>query len=279
MRLTSVCASLASWAIIAASFNVSASVRHDEGIGFYVGYDKLARVASGTYAELSNPNVDHLTLLLDHGNHFHGIGTYSYTGPTSAPQVLPTNTNNRVPEISSRENPLPLEMGSGLYAGTLRSAVGSSEYSHLGIASIQSLAGHPSGSMEDVLFQSSNNRWSGSLPNVELSLRLVESTPGLHVGTETTKDIYTTGDVFNLGMGNDFEFKPIYWVDATAPVGTYSATFTLLNTQTGSTIKDSGTFHFDFTVSSVPEPSTYAMLIAGLFMVTSLARRRYQYLS
>jgi hypothetical protein len=266
-------AGLAGWAIMMVSFNVSASSRHDEGIGFYIGYDGLATIASGTYAGLPNPNADHLTLLLDHGEHFHGIGAYSYSGQASAPNVLPTNANNRVPEISSLENPLPLEIGSGLYDGTLRSAVGSSEYSHLGIASIQSLAGRASGSMEDILFQSSSNRWSGPLNNVELGLRLVESTEGLHVGTETTKDIYGTGDVFNLGMSNNFEFKPIYWVDASAPGGIYSATFELLNTETGSSIKDSGTFHLDFAVSPIPEPSTYAMLLAGLFFVTWAARR------
>jgi hypothetical protein len=127
--------------------------------------------------------------------------------------------------------------------------------------------------MENILFQSSNNRWSGTLNNVELGLRLVESTEGLHVGTESTKDIYSTDDVFNLGMSNNFEFKPIYWVDLSAPGGIYSATFELLNTETGSSIKDSGTFHLDFAVSPIPEPSTYAMLLAGLFFVTRAARR------
>src|SRR5690348_16557896 len=86
--------------------NLSAASRHNEGIGFYIGYDSLAAVASGTYAGLSNPNVDRLTLLFDHGNHFHGIGAYSYSGSASAPVVLSTNANNRIPEISSREEPL-----------------------------------------------------------------------------------------------------------------------------------------------------------------------------
>lgn len=254
--------------------DLSAASRHDEGIGFYIGYDSLATVASGTYAGLSNPNMNRLTLLLDHGEHFHGIGTYSYSGPAGAPDVLSTNVNNRIPEISSNEAPLVLAPGSGLYAGTLRTEVGSSEYSYLGIASIQSLSGHAAGSAEDVLFRSSNNRWSGQLNNTDIALRLVESTAGLHVGTETTKDIFASSDVFGLGAGNSLEFEPVYWVDGTAPSGTYSATFELLNTQTGSAIKDSGTFHFDFAVSPVPEPGTYAMLIAGLLVVTSMARRR-----
>ncbi|ODT73734.1 MAG: hypothetical protein ABS69_13355 [Nitrosomonadales bacterium SCN 54-20] len=255
-------------------FTSSAASRHDEGIGFYIGYDGLSTLTSGTYAGLSNPNSNRLTLLLDHGNHFHGIGTYSHTGPVTTPAVLSTNTNNHVPEVSSGEGPLPLAQGSGFYAGTLRTSTGSSEYSYLGIASIQSLANHPSGSMEDVLFQSSNNRWSGQLNDAEIGLRLVESTPGLHIGTETTKDIYNDGDIFSLGAGNDFEFKPVYWINAAAPAGIYSATFELLNMRTGSSILDSGTFHFDFNVSPVPEPRTYAMFLAGLLMLGSIVRRR-----
>ncbi len=275
MRLPLAFASLTSLAILA-SFNVSAAARYDEGIGFYVGYDGLATVASATYAGLSNPNADRLTLLFDHGNHFHGIGAYSYTGSAMVPDVLSTNANNRIPEVSSRENPLPLAAGGGLYAGTLRTNAGSSEHSHLGIASIKSLSGHASGSAEDILFQSSGNRWSGQLHNVEIGLKLVDSTPGLHVGMETTKDVYGTNDVFNLGAGDSFEFKPVYWIDAAAPVGIYSATFELWNTAAASPIKDSGTFHFDFAVSPVPEPSTYAMLVTGLFMVIWATRRQPQ---
>lgn len=252
----------------------SAASRQDEGIGFYIGYDGLSTIASGTYAGLSNPNADRLTLLLDHGSHFHGIGAYSYTGPAAAPTILSTNTNNRIPEISSREEPLPLAQGDGFYAGTLRTDVGSSEYSYLGIASIQSLAGHPAGSTEDILLQSSSNRWSGPLNDVEIGLRLVDRTPGLHIGTETTKDIYASGDLFTLGAGNDFEFKPVYWVDAAAPAGVYTATFELLNTAAGSPIMNSGTFHFDFAVSPVPEPGSYAMFLAGLLMLVSMVRRQ-----
>lgn len=56
MRLPLAFTSLTSLAILA-SLNVSASARHDEGIGFYVGDDGLAIVASGTNAGLSNPNA------------------------------------------------------------------------------------------------------------------------------------------------------------------------------------------------------------------------------
>lgn len=278
MSLTSKSSILGLVALALTPFPSSAASRHDEGIGFYIGYDGLSTLTSGMYAGLSNPNSNRLTLLLDHGNHFHGIGTYSYTGPTASPAILSTNTNNRIPEISSKEEPLPLAQGNGIYADTLRTNVSSSEYSYLGIASIQSLANHPSGSMEDVLFQSSNNRWSDQLNDGEIGLRLVESTPGLHIGTETTKDVYAGSEIFTLGAGNDFEFKPVYWVDTAAPAGIYSATFELLNTETGSSILDSGTFHFDFNVSPIPEPRTYAMFLAGLLLAGSIVRRRLHWL-
>ena len=85
------------------------------------------------------------------------------------------------------------------------------------------------------------------------------------------------GDIFTVGTGNDFEFKPVYWVDAAAPAGIYSATFELLKTGTGSSILDSGSFHFDFNVSPIPEPRTYAMFLAGLLVSGSIVRRRLHY--
>lgn len=259
--------------MIAASLNVSASPQPGEGI-VYIGYDALATITSGAYAGLSNPNANRLTLLFDHGNHFHGIGTYSYTGLTSSPEILPTNINNRIPEISSGEQPLSLITGSGLYAGTLRSSAGGSEYSHLGIASIQSLAGHAPGSTEDILFHSSGDRWSGTLDGAQLGLRLVSNTPGLHIGTETILDLYDGSDVIALGAGNSFEFKPVYWVDANAATGIYSATFELLNSSPDSSLQSSRLFSFDFSVAAVPEPKAYTMFSTGLCLLAWTRRRR-----
>ena len=260
--------------MIAVSLEVSASSRHDEGIGFYIGYDALTTLNSGTYTGLPNPNANRLTLLLDHGNHFHGIGTYSYTGLPDAPEILSTSTNNRIPEISSGESPLLLTAGNDLYTGMLRSSVGSSEYSYLGIASIKSLAGHAPGSTEDILFHSSSDRWSGTLDGAQLGLRLVSNTPGLHIGTETILDLYENSDVIALGAGNSFEFKPVYWVDANASAGIYSATFELLNDSPDSSLQSSGLFSFDFSVTSVPEPKTYTMFATGLFLLAWTRRRR-----
>ena len=130
--------------------HASEPLRADEGIGFYVGIDSLATIASGTYAGLANPNYGRLTYLMEHGNHFHGIGAYSYTGGAAAPVINGSNANNRIPELSARISPLPgtlaLSAGSGEFAGKLVSGVlGDSvahhDYSYLGTSSIQSLSG------------------------------------------------------------------------------------------------------------------------------------------
>jgi len=88
-----------------------AEVRHDDGIGIYVGIDGRQTIPTGVYTGLANPTANRLIFLFDHGDHFHGIGAYSYTGPAGAPTIVPTSTNNRLPEITSGESPLPLTAG------------------------------------------------------------------------------------------------------------------------------------------------------------------------
>lgn len=260
--------------LLCANAQAGEEIRRDEGIGFYVGVDNLATL-SGAYAGLPNPNFDRLTLLFEHGNHYHGIGTYSLVGPAPHPGVVSTNSNNRIPETYTGDDPLPLAAGSGLYADALRSAVGPSEYSFLGIASVQTLAGYAPGSPEDVLFHSSGDRWSRSLGSAVVGLQLVSATAGLHVGTDAVKNLFESSDTILLGAGNTFEFKPVYWVGNTAAAGTYSATFRLVDLAATGPLANSGEFHFDFAVAApVPEPELYAMLALGLPLVAWAARRR-----
>jgi hypothetical protein len=248
-------------------------VRHDEGIGFYVGIDGRTTL-TGTYSGLPNPNLGRLTLLFDHGDHFHGIGTYSLAGPAPHPNVVPTNSNNRIPEIYTGEAPLSLAPGGGLYDGRYRSMVNDSEYSFLGMASIQSLAGFGAGTPESTLFNSSGGRWNQPLDGVWVGLELLSATPGLHVGTESVLNLFSASNTVLLGAGNSFEFKPVYWVDGLAAAGTYSATFRLVDVMAGSLVGPSGTFSFDFQVTPVPEPGTYGMMLAGLLAMAWVARRR-----
>jgi len=258
---------------IAPAFGIA---READGIGIYVGVDARTTVPTGALAGLPEPNFGRLTFLYDHGDHFHGIGAYSYTGAAPHPGVRDTNSNNRLPETFSMEPPLPLTPGTGLYAGKLRSDVGASEYSYLGVASIQTLAGFPAGSTETILLNSSGGRWASSLAGVTVGLKLLSATPGLHVGTASVSNLFAGSDTILLGLGNSFEFKPVYWVDATAPVGKYSAEFKLVNLNPTSPYGDSGRFYLDFGVAAapVPEPETYALMICGIAMVGFALRKR-----
>lgn len=218
--------------LLAVSMSAHADVRFNDGIGLYVGLDSRATFPSGGYAGLPNPNYNRLSLLFDHGNHFHAVGLYSYAGAAPNPVVLPTNSTNSIPEAVSHgipQAPLQLEAGSGLYAGTLRSMVGDSEYSHLGIASIQTLAGFDPASPEAVLYSSSGNRWSQPMTGVTIGLELLDATLGLKIGNATTTDLFAFGNTILLGFGNSFEFDPVYWVDGAAATGEYAARFRLGN--------------------------------------------------
>ena len=257
--------------LASASVSAQAELRRDEGIGFYIGLDTRLVNVGGTYNGLDNPNGNRITLLLEHVDHYHGIGTYSLTGPAGLPTVVDTNSNNQIPEVSSGEEPLPLSSGAGLYAGTLRSAVGDSEYSYLGMASTASLDGFPVASPEYVLYNSSAGRWAGSLAGVEVGLQLVSLTPGLNVGTDTDTNIFDGGDVYSLGDGAGIEFKPVFWVASDAPGGTYTAGFRLINLTDGSDVTDSGRFYINF--APVPEPETYALFGLGLLLLGVVRRR------
>ena len=254
--------------------------RFSEGIGYYVGIDSRVTFPSGTYAGQVNPNVGRLSFLFDHGDHYHGIGTYSLSGPAGAPVVEPTNANNRIPELYSRTggdtDAIRLLPGSGAFAGGWASAVlpegtATHDYSHLGVASVQSLNGLSP--MADVLFHSSGDRWSALYQNVSVGLKLVSATPGLKLAAGGMMDIFGGGNTFTLGASDSFEFKPTYYVGAGAAAGVYTAQFQLVNLGSNLNARDGGNFYIDVSVPAIPEPGTWAMLAAGLLFVAVRARR------
>jgi hypothetical protein len=274
-------------ALLASSWAVSASaadgIRWSEGIGFYVGVDGRQTNPSGTFAGVANPNANRLTLLLDHGDHFHGIGAYSLAGTAVAPVVVPTSTNNRIPEPHSRVSPqasaLQMVAGAGSMAGSWVSAASGSPtnqaYGHLGIASIQSLAGLSPEA--DVLLRSSADRWSGNPSGVVVGLKLDAISQGLKVSANGDADVFAGVTVLTLGALEAFSFLPTFHVDRSAAAGTYSASFSLVNLAAeGSPVLSGGQFHFDFSVPAapVPEPATMGLLMAGLAVVASVALRR-----
>lgn len=267
--------------MFAAASQASEGVRFDEGIGFYVGIDSRTSVASGTFAGLINPNAGRLTLLFDHGDHFHGIGAFGYSGTAASPVVAPTNDG--IPESFTRTSPetsaIELQPGFGGFAGSWVSGVLAEssvvhEYSHLGVAGIQTLVGR--GAAADVLYGSSAGRWSQLHGPVTVGLKLESITPGLKVAAGGVRDIFGGSDVYSLGSLDSIDFLPTFHADASAMPGTYTARFSLLNIGGDAAIANGGTFYVDFAVpvAAVPEPETYALMLAGLAVLACRARRR-----
>jgi hypothetical protein len=221
---------------------------------YYIGLDGLEALTSGTYSGQPNPNRGHLTLLFNHGDHFHGIGAFSYSGPVESPVVAPTNTNNRLPETSSLQPPLSLTPGTDpLYFGKLVSNPSDAEYSRLPLGSVQALRNAKPGREAHTLFHSSNDRWTPAFPDAVIALQLVSKTAGLHVGTDSRMDVLEyPGDFVILGKGKSakLKFNPVFWTESAAATGTYSVELRLLdlNPNPEKRVKPSGTFNLDFQV-------------------------------
>ncbi|TWT88947.1 hypothetical protein Mal64_24370 [Pseudobythopirellula maris] len=242
---------------------------------YYIGidsrdtpYDAPASEGGGAYPD--NPNENRLTLLLQHGSHYHGIGQYTYSGSAASPTLVDTNSNNRLPEGYTGQEPLPLLPGSGVYAGKMTSkALFGVTYSDLEMLNVQSLDG--AGALEQVLFDSSSGRWNAEFDTAHIHLELVSvSSPLLGVGTLGNPNALSFGGDVHLGDGDElFSFTPVLWVDEAAPVGTYSAEFRLVDES--SAFGDSGRFFID--VQQVPEPT--ALSLAGVVMIAlGVTRRR-----
>ncbi|MDT7836869.1 all3515 family Zur-repressed PEP-CTERM protein [Aquabacterium sp. OR-4] len=273
-RLTAL--ACAAWACSAPA---QAAVRAADGIGYYIAVDSLATVASGSFAGLANPNAGRLTLLFDHGNHFHGIGAYSLGGSSSAPLVQDTNSNNRLPETYTRVSPqtsaITLQAGSGAYSGYWTSlGVPASdpthEYALLGMAGIQSLAGL--GAEAEVLRNSSAQRWNAAPADVQVGLRLLSATPGLQFTLDgTAGHAFAASDTVALGSLDSLDALPVAQVLMGAAAGVYTAQFQLLQLGGNGAVLDGGRFYLDVQVPAVPEPQAALLLALGL---AGLAWRR-----
>jgi hypothetical protein len=247
---------------------------------FYVGVDGSEVLETGDYAGLKNPNYNRLTFLFAHveddptTNHFHSIGAYSYSDSVDNPVINSTNANNRIPETYTGLPPLTLQLGTGVYADRLVSSLTAEEYSNIEMEPVSSLQNNEDPGAQ-YLFNSSSGRWSGSLGDAVVGLELVAKSSGLNIADEAGTNILTqVGDTYTIGSGDNFAFTPTFWTDASAPIGTYSATFRLQDLGTANArtpLGGSGTFSMDYQV--VPEPSSSLGLIAfGLLAFT--AKRR-----
>jgi hypothetical protein len=243
-------------------------------VSYYVGIDSRSAPfnapGGGQYPD--QPNFNRLTLLLHHGNHFHSIGRYAYTGPADSPTVI--FANSLIPEASYSMPPITLRTsGTGAWAGTFRSGLPSSlpqdvEYGNFEFRNVHSLDG-----VDNVTYNSSSGRWNGFFDEADVHLELVSKSAGLNISFSggLTDDLVNPGDDVHLGDGDEmFSLTPIFWADAATPLGSLlSATFRLTD-ETG-TFGSSG--HFTINFQTIPEPSGL-LLVGGLALGMVFRRRR-----
>jgi hypothetical protein len=249
---------------------------------YYFAIDSRATLPSGTYAGLANPNFNRLTMLLNHGNHYHSIGSMTYTGPASSPSVV-EGINRRIPEYYTGQSPLDLTrngpLGTGFYNDKLVNnpfdpAPFPDDYSDIRFRSVDQLSSFAVGSEQHTLYISSGNRWSSTLAAANVRIELVSITPGLHVGTATNPFAMTQpGDSLVVG-GTNLEFNPIFWTLGTAPLGSqYMAAFRLHDDN--GVYGESGTFIFDFEAAAViPEPGSGMLALGGVAILLGLSLNR-----
>lgn len=251
---------------------------------------------SPDYFGLQNPNYNRLTFIVAdvptvERAHFHSVGAYTYTGPTSSPTTQDTfflnNTDlqlNRAPEpiFPVPVPPVSLVPGTGANAGRLVSPqVDGVKYEDLRMQSVQNLATFPTGSVEHFLFNGNvftdpttgiaQPRWNGPLPGAQVGLQLLSISNGLNIADHTGASILQNpGDIHPLGPGNSFFFSPTFWTEGTAAVGTYSAEFRFID-QAG-VFDPSGRFFLD--VQVVPVPAAVWLFGSGLAAMAGFARRQ-----
>jgi hypothetical protein len=262
---------------------VMAGASRGELVQYYVGRDLRQTIPSGVYSGLANPNFNRLTMLLQHGDHYHGKSTYSYVGPNKGAdtQVVPYSATsggiptNYVPE--GMAPPIALMKGDGVFAGKYISGLTPGlEYADIEFGSVDALAGFAPGSAEDVLWRSSGGRWMGSMANTVIDMVLVDISPGLVVAaSDGTTLMAAAGDVYSLGDGGaGLSFRPVF-VSTAAPGALQYASFKFVDRGTGNSggpWLESGVFQFNFQV--VPEPSSLALGGVGGLLVLVGARRR-----
>ena len=247
---------------------------------YYIGIDARSTpfnapgtLGGGAYPDA--PNHNRLTLLYQHGNHYHGVGTHAWSGPAATSTLSDTNSNNRLPETYTGQLPLPLMPGAGAYAGkNVTQHILGVNYSDLEIRSVHSLdktVTDPRGA-EEVLFNSSSGRWNQPFDTAHIHLELLNvSSPLLNVGTPTDPSALAVGGDVHVGDGDErFSFTTVLWVDATAPVGNYWAEFKLVD-ESG-TYGDSGRFFID--VRQVPEPTSLGLGVLATAAIAAVRRHR-----
>jgi hypothetical protein len=172
--------------------------------------------------------------------------------------VNDSNAGNRIPEVYTGLPGITLLADAApIWVGKLISKKQEERYSDFRFRSVHSLAAFGVASSEHYMFHSSGGTRTDPLTDATLALELVSISPGLNIAdAEGNPILEQVGDRQVIGEGNDadFEYLPVFWVDAAAEPGRYSAEFRLVdvNEAEGRTpFPSSGRFSFAF---RVPEP-------------------------
>lgn len=253
---------------------------------------------------LPNPNQDRLTFLYAHSeedpttNHFHTIGRYAYTGDLASPSVTDKNEYNfwsegellnlpghfipeQFAEAGEPVQPLPLLQSSGIFDGMLTSIPGGESgrpFGNMEIRPTADLVPFAPGTPEHYMLRSLEpfgEEYDEPLLGAEIGIELLDLTPGLGIGSLANLSILTNpGDTFFIGSGDDnFSFTPVFWTEADAPGGVYSATMRIVDLRTsGEAFLPSGQFTVSFSV--VPEPSTLLLVGVSVIGLVGASRRR-----
>jgi len=243
-----------------------------------IGRDNLQTLTSGTYAGLPNPNYNRLSLLFPHlhdpvsTSGLHAIGIYSYTGPAINATIIPTNTNNQLPEIG-KAPALPLTPGTGVFTNKMVS--GKTEdnmYSDLKMKPLDHLTDDLADPFVQAIYNAGNGRWNKLLgDDASISIELVAVSPGLGIANEQGQNLFNTvGDTYLIGQGDHFSFTPIFYASPSTTDQNYSASFRILDTNTNNNRTpwlSSGTFSINVQATAVPEPSNFVASLALLGMM------------
>ncbi len=262
---------------------MAAAASHAQMVNLYVGIDGRMVFPSGTYTGKNNPNGGRLTLLYAHhfpygqfaNNHYHGIGAYTLTGPADNPVTGDTSAGNRIPEVYTTLPGITLVPDTNaVWTGKLISKKHIEHYSDFRFRSVHSLASFGPGTSEHFMFNSSAGTRTNLLTDATIALELVSKSAGLNIAdTNGAAILANVGDRQVIGDGDEanFEYLPVFWVDANATPGTYSAEFRLVdvNVANGRTpIPSSGRFYLDFTVPAAPSLEIARTVTITLPLVT-----------
>lgn len=259
-----------------------AQTSHADHHHLMIGVDKIETLTRGTYIGKPNPNYNRLSLLFPHQHNpietsgFHAIGIYGYTGDVNNPTIS-TSINSQIPETYANLPPLPLVRGTGIFTGKKVSIkTDENMYSDLKTKPVAHLTDDLGDTYVNAIYHSGGNRWNSLLgDSTTIALQLRAITPGLGVADSQGQDFFASvGDIYHMGTGDYFTFKPTFYVSKSAPIKTYSATFKLLDVSSQPTFLESGEFTFNFQpIQTIPEPMTILGVSTALGCGTLFKRK------